>query len=150
VENSEIQASDILVYESVRRRIELQNNPQVFIRRSLQILIRKRRVLLMEMEEKDLLDTSSSYGGKEKSTKSKLQVKSKKIVHECHKGPQAHERFKSTVKTIIFVLRSEMESREREYQKGMVLKPKRGSKSKTSLRLPATMTSMSRYKGLDG
>jgi len=39
---------------AVRRRIELKNNPKFKMRPSLQKLIRKKKVLLIEMNEKSL------------------------------------------------------------------------------------------------
>lgn len=53
-----------------------------------------------------------------------------KIVHTYDEGPQAAERFKTAMKTIIAVPRSEMERREEQYQKEAALKPKRGPKRK--------------------
>ncbi len=50
----QIQAADLLAYESARRRIELKNNPKVAMRPSLKKLIRKDKVLLMEMNEQNL------------------------------------------------------------------------------------------------
>lgn len=50
----EIQAADILAYESVRRRCDREQNPKSAIRKSLQTLVRKQRVLLIEMEEANL------------------------------------------------------------------------------------------------
>jgi hypothetical protein len=47
----QIQAADILVYESVRRRIERQNNPGVAMRKSLKTLTRKHKVLMVELSE---------------------------------------------------------------------------------------------------
>jgi hypothetical protein len=50
----QIQAADILVYESVRRRCELQHNPRARMRPSLNKLLSKNRVLLQELEESSL------------------------------------------------------------------------------------------------
>jgi hypothetical protein len=55
-----------------------------------------------------------------------------KVVHEYDEGPQAAERFKAAVKTILDVPRSEVERREKQYQKETALKPKRGPKRKAN------------------
>lgn len=54
-----------------------------------------------------------------------------KVIHTYDEGPQAADRFKTAVKTILAVPRSEMERREKQYQKEAALKPKRGPKRKT-------------------
>ena len=54
-----------------------------------------------------------------------------KVVHTYDEGPHAAERFEAAIKTILAVPRSEMERREKQYQKETALKPKRGPKRKT-------------------
>jgi hypothetical protein len=54
-----------------------------------------------------------------------------KVIHTYDEGPQATERFKAAIKTILVVPRSEMERREKQYQKEAARKPKRGPKRKT-------------------
>jgi hypothetical protein len=54
-----------------------------------------------------------------------------KIVHTYVEGPKAAERFKTAIETILAVPRSEIERREKQYQKETALKPKRGPKRKT-------------------
>jgi hypothetical protein len=66
-----------------------------------------------------------------------------KIVHTYEEGPQAAQRFKAAVTTILAVPRSEMERREKQYQEEMALKPKRGPKRKLK-------ASASRARGSDG
>jgi hypothetical protein len=54
-----------------------------------------------------------------------------KVIHTYDEGPHAAKRFKAAIKTILAVPRSEMEKREKQYQKEAALKPKRGPKRKT-------------------
>ena len=65
-----------------------------------------------------------------------------KVIHTYDEGPQAADRFKTAVKTILAVPRSEMERREKQYQKEAALKPKRGRSERLSLLLPATVAPM--------
>jgi hypothetical protein len=67
----------------------------------------------------------------------------KTIPHEYDEGPQAVDRFKVAMKTILAVPRTEMERREKQYQKEAALKPKRGPKRKAK-------PSASRDRGSDG
>ncbi len=50
----QIQAADVLVYESARRRVELRNNPSATMRPSLAKLLRKQRVSMRELNEESL------------------------------------------------------------------------------------------------